>query len=111
MREVFGKALVSAPVHGRQKIEVLPSPEDLKGRVLLKVHPSSVLSCDYLGLILANRRRICMCRRMRNCNHMLSLLTRSPRQHPQKHRQTVKCSLVRPYRPLSVNVLGLCLSL
>lgn len=36
MSEVFGDALVSAPVDGRPKIEVLPSPEDLKGRVLLK---------------------------------------------------------------------------
>ena len=36
MRSVFGDALVSAPVDGRPKIEVLPSPEDLKGRVLLK---------------------------------------------------------------------------
>ena len=37
MREVFGDALVSAPPEGRPKIEVLPSPEELKGRVLLKV--------------------------------------------------------------------------
>lgn len=36
MKSVFGEALVSAPVEGRPKIEVLPSPEDLKGRVLLK---------------------------------------------------------------------------
>ena len=36
MRSVFDDALVSAPVDGRPKIEVLPSPEDLKGRVLLK---------------------------------------------------------------------------
>ncbi|KAH9077817.1 PLC-like phosphodiesterase [Lactarius deliciosus] len=36
MHEVFGESLVSAPVNGRPKIEVLPSPEDLKGRVLLK---------------------------------------------------------------------------
>ncbi|KAI0357698.1 PLC-like phosphodiesterase [Trametes cingulata] len=36
MKEVFGEALVYAPVDGRPKIEVLPSPEDLKGRVLLK---------------------------------------------------------------------------
>ena len=37
MHEVFGDSLVSAPVHGRPRIEVLPSPEDLKGRILLKV--------------------------------------------------------------------------
>ncbi|KAI0071890.1 PLC-like phosphodiesterase [Panus rudis PR-1116 ss-1] len=36
MMEVFGDALISAPVDGRPKIDVLPSPEDLKGRVLLK---------------------------------------------------------------------------
>lgn len=37
MSEVFGDALVKAPVDGRPKIERLPSPEDLKGMVLLKV--------------------------------------------------------------------------
>ena len=42
MYEVFGEALVSAPVHGRPKLEALPSPEDLKGRFLLKVHSSFV---------------------------------------------------------------------
>jgi phosphatidylinositol phospholipase C delta len=36
MRSVFGDALVCAPVDGRPKIDVLPSPEDLKGKVLLK---------------------------------------------------------------------------
>ncbi|KAH9924976.1 PLC-like phosphodiesterase [Epithele typhae] len=36
MKEVFGPALVIAPPEGRPKIEVLPSPEELKGRVLLK---------------------------------------------------------------------------
>ncbi|KAI8989024.1 PLC-like phosphodiesterase [Trametes punicea] len=36
MKEVFGPALVCAPVQERPRIEVLPSPEDLKGRVLLK---------------------------------------------------------------------------
>ncbi|KAI0827269.1 1-phosphatidylinositol-4,5-bisphosphate phosphodiesterase 1 [Trametes gibbosa] len=36
MKEVFGDALVWAPVDGRPKLEFLPSPEDLKGRVLLK---------------------------------------------------------------------------
>ena len=34
MSDVFGDALVKAPVDGRPKIETLPSPEDLKGRVL-----------------------------------------------------------------------------
>lgn len=37
MSEVFGDALVKAPAEGRPKIEALPSPEDLKGKVLLKV--------------------------------------------------------------------------
>jgi len=37
MHEVFGERLVSAPPQGRPKITVLPSPEDLKGRILLKV--------------------------------------------------------------------------
>ena len=36
MKNAFGAALVSAPVDGRPKIDVLPSPEELKGRVLLK---------------------------------------------------------------------------
>ena len=36
MKEVFGEALVYAPVEGRPAIVDLPSPEDLKGRVLLK---------------------------------------------------------------------------
>ncbi len=39
MMDVFGDALVTAPVDGRPRIEALPSPEDLKGRVLLKVCP------------------------------------------------------------------------
>ncbi|KAI5984249.1 PLC-like phosphodiesterase [Pisolithus marmoratus] len=37
MHEVFGEALVSAPVGEQLKIDKLPSPEELKGRVLLKV--------------------------------------------------------------------------
>ncbi|KAI6040495.1 1-phosphatidylinositol-4,5-bisphosphate phosphodiesterase 1 [Pisolithus marmoratus] len=36
MHEVFGEALVSAPVGEQLKIDKLPSPEELKGRVLLK---------------------------------------------------------------------------
>ncbi|KAI5984251.1 PLC-like phosphodiesterase [Pisolithus marmoratus] len=36
MREVFGEALVSAPEGEKLKIDKLPSPEELKGRVLLK---------------------------------------------------------------------------
>jgi phosphatidylinositol phospholipase C, delta len=37
MSDVFGDMLVKAPVEGRPKIDVLPSPEELKGRILLKV--------------------------------------------------------------------------
>lgn len=36
MKNVFGDALVSAPVDDRPKIDILPSPESLKGKVLLK---------------------------------------------------------------------------
>lgn len=36
MIDVFGDALVRAPPEGMPKIEELPSPNDLKGRVLLK---------------------------------------------------------------------------
>ncbi|KAG1897646.1 1-phosphatidylinositol-4,5-bisphosphate phosphodiesterase 1 [Suillus fuscotomentosus] len=36
MRDVFQDALISAPVEGRPTLEVLPSPEHLKGKVLLK---------------------------------------------------------------------------
>ncbi|EMD36767.1 hypothetical protein CERSUDRAFT_137030 [Gelatoporia subvermispora B] len=36
MREQFGDALVCTPVDGRPQITQLPSPEELKGRVLLK---------------------------------------------------------------------------
>lgn len=36
MRDVFRDALVSAPVEGRMTLENLPSPEHLKGKVLLK---------------------------------------------------------------------------
>lgn len=36
MKNVFGDALISAPVDERPKINILPSPESLKGKVLLK---------------------------------------------------------------------------
>lgn len=36
MREVFGDALVCAPIDDQPQVEVLPSPEDLKYRILLK---------------------------------------------------------------------------
>lgn len=37
MDEVFGDTLVRAPAERTEAIERLPSPEDLKGKVLLKV--------------------------------------------------------------------------
>jgi phosphatidylinositol phospholipase C delta len=37
MSDIFGDVLIRAPIHGLPKIEVLPSPEELKGKVLLKV--------------------------------------------------------------------------
>jgi phosphatidylinositol phospholipase C, delta len=37
MTEAFGDKLVRAPVEGRPKLEKLPSPESLKGKILLKV--------------------------------------------------------------------------
>lgn len=36
MKEEFGDALVTTTIDGKRKIESLPSPEDLKGRILLK---------------------------------------------------------------------------
>lgn len=42
MHEVFGNALVSAPIEGKPFPGPLPSPEDLKGRVLLKVGGHSI---------------------------------------------------------------------
>ena len=67
MKEEFGDALVTAPVNGRPKIEALPSPEELKGRVLLKVRitfPFSLpdLLVDSLTYLVdtSSRRRICM---------------------------------------------------
>ncbi|TRM67130.1 PLC-like phosphodiesterase [Schizophyllum amplum] len=36
MNKTFGDKLIKAPVEGRPKVTVLPSPEDLKGKILLK---------------------------------------------------------------------------
>ena len=38
MLEEFKDSLVRVPPDGMAKIETLPSPEDLKGKILLKVH-------------------------------------------------------------------------
>jgi phosphatidylinositol phospholipase C delta len=48
MTEVFRDALVNAPIEGRPKITQLPSPEDLKGRFLLKVCPSDKIPLQAL---------------------------------------------------------------
>lgn len=48
MRDVFQDALVSAPVEGRMTLESLPSPEHLKGKVLLKAKNLHVSENDSL---------------------------------------------------------------
>jgi phosphatidylinositol phospholipase C, delta len=58
MGEVFGDALVKAPIDGRPKIESLPSPEDLKGMVLLKVCLSYFAPVCQIDKS-TRRRRIC----------------------------------------------------
>jgi phosphatidylinositol phospholipase C delta len=37
MTEAFGESLIQAPVDGRPPLTKLPSPEDLKHKILLKV--------------------------------------------------------------------------
>jgi phosphatidylinositol phospholipase C delta len=63
MHDVFGDTLISAPIDGRKKIEVLPSPEELKGKVLLKV--SGMFRLAFIVVNIFNRRRIFMYRKMR----------------------------------------------
>jgi len=49
MKETFGKKLVDAPIEGHDhsgEDAVLPSPEQLKKRILLKVSQSSCLGAD-----------------------------------------------------------------
>ena len=89
MHEVFGESLVSAPVNGRPKIEVLPSPEDLKGRVLLKVCLVSPLSCLIL-IFYAYRRRIYMSWRARKSSRMSSRLTLNLPRLPPRTPQTAR---------------------
>jgi phosphatidylinositol phospholipase C delta len=63
MKEVFGEILMSAPIDGRPKIPALPSPEDLKGRILLKV--SSLASALIaMALKYVNRPKISAPQRM-----------------------------------------------
>ncbi|KAF9462862.1 hypothetical protein BDZ94DRAFT_1260487 [Collybia nuda] len=49
MDAVFGEVLVKAPVYGRPKIEHLPSPEELKGRILFKTKNLYIASDRYQG--------------------------------------------------------------
>ncbi|KIK61621.1 hypothetical protein GYMLUDRAFT_42638 [Collybiopsis luxurians FD-317 M1] len=44
MKAAFGDALISAPVEGREKITVLPSPEDLRGKIMLKTKNLNISS-------------------------------------------------------------------
>ncbi|KIL66531.1 hypothetical protein M378DRAFT_185917 [Amanita muscaria Koide BX008] len=43
MIEVFGDTLVKAPPSGKQKVTVLPSPEELKGKILFKTKDLTVM--------------------------------------------------------------------
>ena len=43
--EVFGSALVRVGPEGRNKVTVLPSPEELKGRILFKVRGACLYFC------------------------------------------------------------------
>jgi hypothetical protein len=43
MSEAFGDKLVQAPVENRPKLDRLPSPEQLKYKILLKVHSQRLL--------------------------------------------------------------------
>lgn len=36
-REIFGDKLVTEPLDGQEEVKVLPSPEALKGKILIKV--------------------------------------------------------------------------
>ncbi|KAJ3877055.1 1-phosphatidylinositol-4,5-bisphosphate phosphodiesterase 1 [Lentinula edodes] len=44
MKDAFGDALISAPVEGRAKITSLPSPEDLRGKIMLKAKNLNISS-------------------------------------------------------------------
>jgi len=61
MIEAFGDRLVRVPLERRGKIEALPSPEVLKGRILVKVTPVP-LSTNQMNLLItmdvARRQRI-----------------------------------------------------
>jgi hypothetical protein len=71
MRGMFGGVLVCAKIEGVggmgwTGIDALPSPEELKGRVLLKVRVGFVAVRGFVLMTFgARRRRICMYRSMR----------------------------------------------
>ena len=60
MHEVFGDSLVSASVQDRPKVTVLPSPEDLKGRILLKVCLEARHVIVSAQLLRIGEERICL---------------------------------------------------
>ncbi|KAJ3984853.1 PLC-like phosphodiesterase [Lentinula detonsa] len=50
MKDAFGDALISAPVEGRAKITSLPSPEELRGKIMLKAKNLNISSGKSTGL-------------------------------------------------------------
>jgi phosphatidylinositol phospholipase C delta len=95
MTEVFGDALVSAPIEGRAKILALPSPEDLKGRFLLKASTLSFFERSHILSCLKGQESVrfreggnsgeggrCRGRVLRNV-HVDFLRIRYPRYQPQ----------------------------
>lgn len=64
MNDVFGDSLVQAPIEGRPKIKVLPSPEDLKNKFLLKVQ-EFISSITYLLTPLPQGKKSIRCRSTR----------------------------------------------
>lgn len=67
LRGVFGEKLVTAPLPG---CVGLPSPEDLKYRILFKVSPGVIAPVPITGLIdVANRRNLLHKRKRRNPNY------------------------------------------
>lgn len=58
MIEEFGDALVRMPPEGIGKIDVLPSPEELRRKILLKVCALLNISITFVILIVLSRLRI-----------------------------------------------------
>jgi phosphatidylinositol phospholipase C delta len=59
MTKAFGSALVRVPLDEHPKLVVLPSPEQLKGRIMVKVALYCVSKC-LAADIGRRRRKICM---------------------------------------------------